>query len=402
VLSGGGARGAYEAGVIHFIRTQLPNTVRNRRFDIYSGTSVGAINACFLASTAHTLAYQGSGIYQLWRNLTQADVYKRNLGELATFVKDTSLGLAANLAFGVHNSGRHFHGLLNSAPLLPTISRTINFAQLARNIRENHYGAIALVATNVASGAVELFIDKNDSVAYTGVKKTHIGPIEPQHAMASAAIPIIFPAVMINGVPYIDGGLRLNTPLSPSVQLGADRILSIGLHYAPDLHVSPESVPDQGYPSLGQILGRVMNNIFLDRTKSDVEQMQRINRIIEWGENTYGEDFLAQINQKIQHDKIRGDIAERGLKKIEILSITPSQDISDIFIQCYQRESVTNRSINFMEQFLARVMDISPESGADFLSYLAFMPSFLNSLLELGFEDARAHTNELTGLLSQS
>ena len=207
---------------------------------------------------------------------------------------------------------------------------------------------------------------------------------------------------MINGVPYIDGGLRLNTPLSPSVQLGADRILSIGLHYAPDLHVSPESVPDQGYPSLGQILGRVMNNIFLDRTKSDVEQMQRINRIIEWGDNTYGEDFLAQINQKIQHDKIRGDIAERGLKKIEILSITPSQDISDIFIQCYQRESVTNRSINFMEQFLARVMDISPESGADFLSYLAFMPSFLNSLLELGFEDARAHTNELTGLLSQS
>jgi hypothetical protein len=148
VLSGGGARGAYEAGVMHFIRTQLPKKARQRRFDIYTGTSVGAIIACFMGSTAHDLAYQGEGIYQLWHNLTQADVYKRNLGELVSFIKGTSLGLAANLTLGVQKSGYHFHGLLNSAPLLPTLSRSIDFAQISKNIGDNHSGAIALVATN--------------------------------------------------------------------------------------------------------------------------------------------------------------------------------------------------------------------------------------------------------------
>jgi NTE family protein len=144
-----------------------------------------------------------------------------------------------------------------------------------------------------------------------------------------------------------------------------------------------------------------MNNIFIDRTKSDVEQMERINRIIEWGELTYGDNFLAEINRKIDTENFSGDIAERGLKNIQILSITPSQDISEIFLQCYQRENASNKSINFMERFLARALDISPESGADFLSYLAFIPSFLHALLELGFEDARAHASELSALLSQ-
>src|SRR5262249_33044325 len=149
---------------------------------------------------------------------------------------------------------------------------------------------------------------------------------------------LVFPSVLIDGIAYTDGGLRLNTPMSPAIQLGADSILVIGLHH----YAKPgEKVPFHGTkghpPALGQVLGRVMNSIFLDRIQYDIEQLERINRIIDWSEAVYGKDFLKELNAMLHHRNIRGDIANRGLKRLNVFRIRPSEDIGEIFGHCFRR-----------------------------------------------------------------
>lgn len=240
---------------------------------------------------------------------------------------------------------------------------------------------------------MEPFIEKSPEVEYTGEYIIHFGKSDPIHAMASAAIPIVFPSVMVDGIAYTDGGLRLNTPMSPAIQLGADSVLVIGLHYRAPAHEIPFHGEIGKPPPLGQILGRVMNSIFLDRINYDLEQLERINRIIDWAEMLHGKTFIADLNDMLLQNKIRGDIANRGLKRITALRIRPSQDIGEIFSECFQQNS--KRHFSAFEKLLVRFLDIDPTKGIDFLSYIVFMPEYLQRLLDLGFEDARSNHDKI-------
>jgi len=258
--------------------------------------------------------------------------------------------------------------------------------------------AVSIVATNVFTGRMELFIEKRSDVEYTGEYIHHFTKIQAIHAMASAAIPVVFPSVPINGIAYTDGGLRLNTPMSPAIQLGADAVFVIGLHH----RAQPgEKIPSHGTkgdpPSLGQVVGRVMNSIFLDRIQYDIEQLERINRIIDWGEMLHGKKFLEDMNQMLRKRKIRGDIANRGLKRLRVLRIRPSADVGELFLHYFQK--YRHKHFTTFEKFLVRMMDIDPTGGVDFLSYIVFMPEYLRALLDLGFEDARRHHTELKEFL---
>jgi len=399
VLSGGGARGAYEAGIIHYIRTMLPPKSRNRVFDIHCGASVGALNAAFLAATSHDLEMQGKDVRRLWEEVREEDIYRRDKKALWEFLGKSGRGIFLNL---LRRAGRgpHFNGFLDTTPFLPFIERVIPWDMITKNIRNEVTQAISIVATNIFTGRMELFIEKNPHTEYTGEYTSHFQKIEPVHAMASAAIPIVFPTVMVDGIAYSDGGLRLNTPMSPAIQLGADAVLVIGLHHRAD---PGKNIPFHGEmgktPALGQVLGRVMNSIFLDRINYDLEQLQRINRIIDWGEELHGNNFLHDINEMLLKKKIKGDIANRGLKRIQALRIRPSEDIGEIFNECFQGGQ--NAHFSSFEKFLVRFLDIDPAAGVDFLSYISFMPEYLKKLLDLGFEDARKHHDELKTFLDQ-
>ncbi|QQR80254.1 MAG: patatin-like phospholipase family protein [Deltaproteobacteria bacterium] len=392
VLSGGGARGAYEAGVIHYIRTMLPPKVRSRHFDVVCGASVGALNASFVAATAHDPKMQGENAFKLWENVREEDIYRRDGKALWDFVSKSSKGMVSNL-LNKAGSGQHFNGFLDTAPFLPFIKKIISWNRISQNIREGFVRAVSLVATNVFTGRMELFIEKAPDVEYTGEYITHFGKIDPIHAMASAAIPIVFPSVMVDGIAYTDGGLRLNTPMSPAIQLGADSVLVIGLHYRPPNNEVTFHGEIGKAPPLGQILGRVMNSIFLDRINYDLEQLERINRIIDWAEMLHGKTFVEDLNEMLVQKKIRGDIANRGLKRITALRIRPSQDIGEIFSECFQKNN--QRHFSAFEKLLVRFLDIDPTKGIDFLSYIVFMPEYLKRLLELGFEDARTNHDKL-------
>lgn len=377
----------------------LPTQARERNFDVLCGASVGAINTSFLAATAHNMAYQGRETRRLWEDVREEDIYRRDRKALMSFLSKTGRGITGNLFRKTPQQGSHFNGFLDTTPFLPFIQKVIPWEMITKNVKAGLVKAVSIVTTNVFTGRMELFVEKAPEVEYTGEYLVHLERIMPIHVMASAAIPIVFPTVLINDVAYTDGGLRLNTPMSPAIQLGADTILVLGLHH----HAKPgERVPFRGIKgrpaALGQVMGRVMNSIFLDRIQYDIEQLERINRIIDWGEMLYGSTFLKDMNDMLGKKRIRGDIANRGLKRIRVMRIRPSEDIGEIFAHCFRRGRDSHFSS--FEKFLVRFLDIDPNSGNDLLSYLAFMPEYLKKLLELGFEDARSHHQELTDLLT--
>ncbi|MBF0491462.1 MAG: patatin-like phospholipase family protein [Deltaproteobacteria bacterium] len=398
VLSGGGARGAYEAGVLHYVRTMLPSKSRNRNFDIQSGSSVGAINTCFMVATAHDLNFQAKKMWELWENIREENIYKRNFKALLEFLSKGSKQIFFKFLRGLNQESPHFPGFLDTSPFLPFISNVMDWPQISKNIQKGFVQAIAIVATNVFTGRTELFIEKNSKLSYYGDYTSHFTTIQPVHALASAAIPIVFPSILINGIAYTDGGLRLNTPISPAIHLGADSILVIGLNHRAR---AGEEIPFHGVkgqpPALGQILGRVLNSVFLDKIQYDLEQLERINRIVEWAELLYGKNFLDDLNKMLVEKNIHGDIADRGVKKLKLLRIRPSEDIGEMFIECFQKSK--DHHFGSFEKFLIRVLDIDPSSGNDFLSYIGFIPEYLQKLLALGFEDAKTKHNELKEFL---
>lgn len=410
VLSGGGARGAYEAGVVNYIRTQLPKEVAARaKFDLHCGSSVGAINSCFMASTAQDPKHQGEKMYALWKALKQDDIYKRNIAALSNLVGRSLSGIGKNI-FGLSSpnprgGGTHFTGLLDTAPFHNFMEKIIPWESLHRNIASGTIDAVSLTATNMSSGKMELFLEKHDSVRYSGHYPVRLVKIAPDHARASAAIPIVFPTIKIGQHYYADGGLRLNTPLSPAIHLGADRLLVIGMHPVqmrsleertlPPFDVLTHSIEDVTPPTLGEVIGIVLNSLFLDRIDYDLEQLARINRIVDWGETTYGTNFIDQINQTLVKKRIRGDIASRGLKRLHAFSIFPSEAISEIFADCLSNPALIKKHLGAFEKFILRMLDIDLVHGQNFLSYMMFIPEYIERLLELGFEDAKKNHDGL-------
>lgn len=407
VLSGGGARGAYEAGVIHYLRTGLKDKEGSKTtFRIQGGSSVGALNSCVLAATAHSGKLQGQAIYDIWKNIRPDQVYKRDFSALTRLVAKTTKGVSSNfLHLNPFSKGKkgnsHFTSILDTAPLSEEVLKKIPFKQITLNIQKGVLDALSLTATNISTGRMELFIQKRPEIPYTGHYDHHFCQIKPEHALASAAIPVIFPPVKIGNTFYTDGGLRLNTPMSPAIQLGADRIFMIGLHhqYQPGEKYRYTSAPHE-HPSLGQLIGLIMNALFTDRNQYDIEQLTRINRIIEWSQKVFGPNYIDKINEMLAKDGIKGDIADRGLKHIKVLSINPSQDISDMFAQCFAKSQKNKNTLTTFEKVLFKVLDIDPSAGVDILSYLSFIPNYIQKLIELGFHDAKARRDEIIEFLT--
>lgn len=411
VLSGGGARGAYEAGVIHYIRTELREQEGlDRRFDVICGSSVGAINASFIGATSHNLKFQGEKIYDLWNDLDQESVYHRSVASLTKLLSGSMAGIFQNF-FSRTLSKKpskvelaHFKGLLDVTPFGKLLKDSVPWKQIGLNIQNELIRAVSLVSTNIHSGKVELFMDKGDQVIYSGRQEAHIGPLEPMHALASAAIPILFPSVRIKGNYYCDGGLRMNTPLAPAIQLGADRILVIGLHQPNEssgVEGDHQKVNYDVPPTLGELLGQVLKSVMVDRLDYDVAQMIRLNSLIDAGEKAFGKEFLSKLNGAlIDHDGVH-DLSIRGVKKIEMFHLYPSQDVRKLFYECVEADNVLSKHLSTFEKFLLKFLDVDLRSGLDFLTFILFVPEYLKRLLELGYEDAKANRYKILEFMSQ-
>jgi NTE family protein len=398
VLSGGGARGAYEAGVLHYFRTMLPEPFRSIPFPIQSGSSVGAVNTCFLASTADDPGHQGRQIVELWKELRADHIYLRDTGTLTRFLGTSLKGIVGNFVRpgyfkNRHDGAHHFKALFDTKPFRKYLTDVIRWENIPKNVASGVLHAVSIVATRMRTGAPEIFLQKGRPYCYRGEFEVREVDLAPEHAMASAAIPLIFSSVAVGDHLYVDGSVRLNTPLSPAIQLGAHRIVIVSPHSQKSYEAPTHECTDLHCPpTLGEHLGKLFNAFFQDRLKYDVSQLRRINRLIEASEKAYGPDYLGPVNELLG--------PHHALFKIGFLEISPSVPIPTVFSEWFQTCRNGDRwRLSFMERLLMKFLDISPAFSLDLLSYLTFERDYLVRLMDLGFEDARRQQDRICAFL---
>lgn len=391
VLSGGGSRGAYEAGVIRFIRERLAARLeRQPRFDIITGTSVGAINASYLAATADRLDTQAAELCAAWRSLEIEALISLRARDL---VRATKLLMGGDPKPPKPGSYR-YGGLLETAGLERFVIKTIPWLGIRRNLRAGHLRSVALAATHIGTGHTRVFIDSNEpppvrwsSDPFVDHSAARIGP---RHALASAAIPLLFPAVKIGRSFYVDGGLRLNTPMSPAIRLGADRILVISLRHVPttDSHSPLDDEREVAYPKPLFLAGKALNALLLDHTDYDIDRLGRINAIIEAGKAAFGARFEGVLNRELE--RLRG----APVRPLHAIHIRPSEDVGEL-ASTYLREGRIKLRGRVARRLFRRLARGEARHESDLLSYLLFDGTFAAALIDLGYRDAAAHEDEL-------
>ncbi len=402
VLSGGGARGAYEAGVVKYIRNELPPRTRTHaRFEIICGTSVGAINTCFLAASAHQPDVQGRALADVWERLRIDGVYQvgaRELMNLPRFLLGSRGRGDLDDAVGPGRLG----GLLNTSPLEQLVRRGTRWAFIERNLQEGVLHGVCVNATHVASGKTHSFVHTKDGVippwsTDPGIVARAV-KLGAEHALASAAIPWIFPCVDIDGQVYADGGLKLNTPISPAIRLGSDRLLVIGLRAPEEPAEGMMPRVDGGgggadrvehSPSAAFLLGKILNSFLSDKTEYDLQRLERFNALIEAGERAYGDGFVDALGAAMA--KRRG----QTYRKVDALLVRPNEDIAAVAAKHLRLGSVITRAGPIVGPLLRRLAGTGGEREGDLLSYLLFDGEYAADLVAMGMRDADAMRQQL-------
>ncbi len=379
VMSGGGARGAYEVGVLSYLFGDLVKERGHPPIDLVCGTSVGAINGAFVAANIHDPVTGMRQLREMWCELALSNVLGFNLLQ-ATRLHRIVLG------------GRRGGGLFDATPMTEIIRQGIDYQQLRRNLREGRLKAFTVTATHVATGRPICFIDRAPGVALpVGLPRAiqvRSAQVMPHHVLASAAIPIVFPPVFIHKELYCDGGLRLNTPLSPAIHLGADKVLVIGLSTE---SAGPEMKKGR-FPGLPFLLGKVLDAFLLDHVNVDLEELARINELLGDGIEAFGPDFVERLNAAAA---LRGAPPRRFVSS---LAIRPSKDIGVLAMDFLERERALLRKK--LGRSLLRLIDVGEGArAADLASYLLFDGTFAEELIALGRRDAEARHDELVAFL---
>ena len=328
VFSGGGARGAYEAGVVRYILEELPKRLGHPvRFDIVCGTSVGAIHACYMAATAHLGAERGARLVDFWSSMRLDEVLPVSARDLIRLPRRLWGLRKVARAMRAGEAPERLYGLLNTVPLERVVLQAIPWRSIRSNVRAGRVDAVCVAATQIATGRVVVFIETRDRRISSWTRDPLIVPratrLLPTHALASAAIPVLFPAVRVASTYYADGGLRLNTPLAPALRLGADRVLVVALRQSPQL-ANEAALADQrveNYASPLFLFGKVLNALLLDHLDADLARMNFLNEILEDGEKAYGAGFQDKLNE------VSGRAGDLKLRKIHSVVVRPSADL---------------------------------------------------------------------------
>jgi len=399
VLSGGGARGAYEAGVLAYLFEHIyPKLPPGFEVDIVSGTSVGAIHATFVAASAHLPpAERAQALRETWQDMVLDDVMRvRPLDIAAIPLRALGLGL---LTRGHADHPEVLGGLVDISPLERLVAARIPWSSLRENLDQGRPGALCVACTEIQTGVVTVFLDGPlgdptpwDFDPYVAARAVDISPL---HVRASAAIPFLFPAVRIGESYFLDGGLRVNTPLAPVLRLAADKVLVIGLRgKSPGKDfavINDEEVITQ--PAF--LLGKVLNVLLLDQLEHELKRLETVNAMVKGVYNALGPDGLSRLNKSIR--ELRGV----DYRHVDTCVVRPSQDIGSMCADAYRHHRERSGAHGFTAAILARAaVQGVPETEADLLSYIYFDASFTRPLVELGWEDARRDESAILELLT--
>jgi NTE family protein len=361
VLSGGGARGAYQVGVLHGL-LELGVPAGGQGFDVLVGSSAGAINAAVVAAYADDLALGVERLSHLWSSVEAQQVFRTDLRSLggigARWVRDLSFG-------GILRSVSP-KSLLDTAPLRELLAASIPFDQIDRNVDQGRIRALAIPATDLYTADGVVFLDARPEVPLWtrgrwSVERTRI---RVEHVLASSAIPVFFPSVEIDGRHFGDGSVRNTAPLSPAINLGADRIVAIGVRQPTAetgrlRRVSP--------PSIAQVAGALLDAVMLDAIGVDVEHSERVNTSV----------IAAPAR----------DADGQPFRWIDVLWLSPSRHFHEI---AREFEDAIPPVIRYLMRGLG-----SDEETAELASYLLFDGAFCSRLIEIGRADVAARRAEI-------
>jgi NTE family protein len=392
VLSGGGARGAYEAGVLRYALGKLgPRIGRPALPRIFCGTSVGAINACALAARAE-LPDLGVGLLaERWQSLRVEDVFRLGWGDLGSIAR----WLVGKPASGGVTS------LLDAAPLAELVREFIPWRALHQNVAEGRVEAMTLSATDVETGHTIIFVESaidhalystDASVEYAATR------LKPQHALASAAIPIIFPTVRVAGRLFVDGSVRQNTPISPAIRMGCERVLVIGLRADPRTLTQrvarrQAASEQESLSSPLYLFGKLLDALLLDRVENDLANLRRVNAALR---------ALTPGLLQDQEIALTLEAAGGAMRPVRDLFIRPSQDLGKLAADLLTRPAVRARLSGPAGYFMRRMAEnaLATQEPPDLLSYLLFDGEYARELIALGERDAHEVRGELEAFLA--
>jgi len=368
ILSGGGARAAYQVGVLRGLSRHFPRA----RPLIFAGESAGAINAAYLAAHPGTLPEAVEDLARLWSQLTADEIFRVGALGLARNVLRWGTRLMSGGAAIVPEA----RGLLDTAPLRALLERSFAPADgelvgIAKNLDRGVLKAIALTTINYSTGQTVTWVQGGQIRDWERPLRRSVGTrLTIDHVLASAALPFLFPAVRLGDDWYGDGGVRLHAPLSPAIHLGAERILAISTRYRPT-HEEADQPAVHGYPPPAQVAGILLDAIFLDLIDYDALVLERLNWLLgklgrqEWGE----------------------------LRPVDLLVLRPSQDLARLAAGC---EACLPRGL----RFFVRGLGAHETSRPALLSLVMFMPEYLQPLMRIGESDVEARLDEVAAFLT--
>jgi NTE family protein len=369
VLTGGGARAAYQVGVLQAISAMLPKRAHNP-FPVICGTSAGAFNAAVLAISARNFQEGVRRLSAVWENAHVNQAYRTDpIGVYG----NAGRWLASLLLSSLRKPGAV--SILDNSPLAQLLERSLPLQGIQKSIDTGALHALGITAWGYTTGQSVTFYQGVDSIL-PWKRERRIGiaaPLEIDHLLASSAIPLLFPAVRLNREYFGDGSMRQLAPLSPALHLGADRVLVIGVRKT--VETEPERVKVDSYPTLAQIGGHIMGSIFLDSLYVDLERLQRINRTI----------------RMIPDEKLRNH--DTPLRQIQSMVISPSVEFNEI---AQQYAGTLPRTI----RLFYRAIGAMRRDGSSLLSYVLFEEPFCRALIELGYQDTLPRKSEILRFLS--
>lgn len=367
LLTGGGARAAYQVGVLSAIGQFLPRN-HSVPFPIISGTSAGAINATALACFASCFRLGIKKLEWVWKNFSTEQVYHSSyrhvFGDMVTNFLSRYQADYAN---------KPATSLLNNAPLRDLLNHVLDFERLESNINRGYLSSIAITASSYTSGDSITFFQGQDSIKPWTRAKRRGQPtmINTDHLLASAAIPLVFPAVRINHEQFGDGTIHQLSPLSPSIHMGARKIFIIGLEQPKEPIYRHENIIRP--PNFATVAGHLLDTVFTDTLKSDIERMERVNNTL---------DLISPEHQEQYH-----------LNRVTSMVINPTHDFNAIAYKYYQDMPIAVRQ-------LLRMAGINENSQSSLLSYLLFEKRYCRQLIKLGYEDALEQEQAIRAFLS--